>query len=211
MKLFLKKKNKDIVGYFLIIVHIVGAIGISIESSRNIFLFLVPYNLILTFILSFFYVSIVKYFRPIFLIFLLGFFFELIGVKTGILFGEYSYGDTLGFKVLNIPLVIGLNWAVLSLATYSLFSHFLNNKYMLIIFSSLSMVLLDLIIEPVAIKFSFWSWAASSVPIQNYIMWFFISIIMHIILLLYKANVHYKFGLYIILSQAVFFIYLNLI
>ena len=211
MKLFLKKKNKDIVGYFLIIVHIVGAIGISIESSRNIFLFLVPYNLILTFILSFFYVSIVKYFRPIFLIFLLGFFFELIGVKTGILFGEYSYGDTLGFKVLNIPLVIGLNWAVLSLATYSLFSHFLNNKYMLIIFSSLSMVLLDLIIEPVAIKFSFWSWSTTSVPIQNYIMWFFISIIMHIILLLYKANVHYKFGLYIILSQAVFFIYLNLI
>ena len=211
MKLFLKKKNKDIVGYFLIIVHIVGAIGISIESSSSFFLFLVPYNLILIFILSFFYISIEKYYRPIFLIVLLGFLFELIGVKTGILFGVYSYGDTLGCKVLDVPLVIGLNWAVLSLATYSLFYHFFNKKYMVIIFSSLCMVLLDLIIEPVAIKFSFWSWSTTSVPIQNYIMWFFISIIMHIILLFYKTSVHYKFGLYIILSQALFFIYLNLI
>ena len=211
MKLFLKKKNKDIVGYFLIIVHIVGAIGISIQSSSSFFLFLVPYNLILIFILSFFYISIEKYYRPIFLIVLLGFLFELIGVKTGILFGVYSYGDTLGCKVLDVPLVIGLNWAVLSLATYSLFYRFFNKKYMVIIFSSLCMVLLDLIIEPVAIKFSFWSWSTTSVPIQNYIMWFFISIIMHIILLFYKTSVHYKFGLYIILSQALFFIYLNLI
>jgi len=205
------KKSKDIVGFFLIIVHVFGAIGLSSKYSSNLFLYLVPYNLILTFFLCFFYVSFQKIYKPALLIVLLGFFIEIIGVKTGILFGEYSYGKTLGFKILDVPLVIGLNWLVLCLATYSLSSTFLKNKFLLLLFSSILMVFLDLIIEPVAIKFSFWSWADSSIPIQNYIMWFFISFIMHFILLSYRANIHYKLGLYTILSQTFFFIYLILV
>ena len=70
------------------------------------------------------------------------------------------------------------------------------------------MVLLDFIIEPVAIKFSFWSWQNVSVPIQNYIMWFFVSLVMHFILLYYRINIHHKLGIYVILSQLVFFVYL---
>ena len=65
MKLFVMKKSKDIVGFFLIVLHVAGAIGLSIEYSRDIFLSLVPYNLTLTFLLCFFYVSFKKYFWPI--------------------------------------------------------------------------------------------------------------------------------------------------
>ena len=205
------KKNRDIVGFFLIVLHVAGAIGLSTESSSNIFLSLVPYNLILTFLLCFFYVSFKKYFIPIFLIFLIGFFIEVIGVKTGILFGAYSYGDTLGFKILEVPFVIGLNWLILCLSIFSLFSAFIKNKFLLLLFSSISMVLLDFIIEPVAIEYSFWSWSDISIPIQNYIMWFVISLIMHYILLKYRVNVHYKLGLYLVLSQLFFFLYLLII
>ena len=35
---------------------------------------------------------------------------EIIGVKTGLIFGEYIYGNTLGFKVAEVPLIIGFNW-----------------------------------------------------------------------------------------------------
>ena len=208
MKLFLIKKNKDIVGCFLVILNIAGAIGLSNEFLSNLFLSLVPYNLILTFLLCFVYVSFKKYYIPIFLIVFTGFFIEVIGVKTGILFGIYTYGDTLGFKILEVPVVIGLNWLVLCLSIFSLFSVIFKNKFLLLIFSSISMVLLDFIIEPVAIEYSFWSWSDNSVPIQNYIMWFVVSLVMNYILLKYRINVHYKLGLYLVLSQLFFFLYL---
>ena len=205
------KKSKDIVGFFLIVLHVAGAIGLSIEYSRDIFLSLVPYNLTLTFLLCFFYVSFKKYFWPIFLLVLIGFFIELIGVKTGFLFGEYSYGDGLGCKFLEVPLVIGLNWSILCLSFFSIFSVFIKKEYLLLILSSISMVLLDFIIEPVAIEFSFWSWSSISIPVQNYIMWFVISSLMHYILIYYRVKIHYKLGLYVVLSQLFFFIYLFLV
>tara|TARA_A100001015_G_C14549843_1_gene541156 strand:- start:69 stop:542 length:474 start_codon:yes stop_codon:yes gene_type:complete len=153
-------------------------------------------------------VSFIKYYVPVFLIVLIGFFIEVIGVKTGVLFGAYSYGDTLGFKILEVPFVIGLNWLILCLSIFSLFSILFKNEFLLLLFSSISMVSLDFIIEPVAIEYSFWSWSDSSIPIQNYIMWFFISLVMHYVLLKYRVNVHYKLGVYVVLSQLFFFIYL---
>ena len=42
--------------------------------------------------------------------FLWGLLAEIIGVQTGILFGSYAYGETLGLKIFGAPLVIGLNW-----------------------------------------------------------------------------------------------------
>ena len=46
-------------------------------------------------------------------IFLAGFFIEVMGVHTGVIFGKYWYGQTLGTKVLDVPLVIGANWLLL--------------------------------------------------------------------------------------------------
>ena len=37
------------------------------------------------------------------MIVLIGFVIEVIGVKTGYVFGSYSYGDSLGFKILEVP------------------------------------------------------------------------------------------------------------
>ena len=202
------KKNKDIVGLLLIVLHVFGAIGLSTEYTSSLFLSLVPYNIILTFLLCFFYVSFKKFYTPIFLIFLIGFIIEVIGIKTGYLFGSYSYGESLGFKILEVPFVIGLNWLILCLSVFSLFSVICINKFSLLLYSSISMVLLDFIIEPVALEYSFWSWSAISVPIQNYIMWFFISFVMHYILLKYRVNVHYKLGIYVVISQLFFFLYL---
>ena len=37
---------------------------------------------------------------------------EIIGAKTGLIFGSYSYGDVLGPKFFDLPLIIGLNWVI---------------------------------------------------------------------------------------------------
>ena len=207
MKLFQIKNTKDIIGVLLVVMHLAGAIGLSNEYSNKFFLSLVPYNLLFTFLLCLYYVSIKKYYKLFILLFLIGYIIELIGVKTGFLFGDYLYGDTLGQKIFGVPLVIGLNWLILCLATFSLCSTVFKDKWLQVLFASILMVLLDFIIEPVAIKF-FLVLAECICSYSNYIMWFFVSLVMHFILLYYRINIHHKLGIYVILSQLVFFVYL---
>ncbi|MEL7020517.1 MAG: carotenoid biosynthesis protein, partial [Bacteroidota bacterium] len=48
------------------------------------------------------------------LAFFVGMIVEILGVETGIIFGEYYYGDNLGAKFMGVPYLIGVYWAVLS-------------------------------------------------------------------------------------------------
>ncbi len=204
----MKNKTQDLIGFLIVAFHLVGMVGLSTESYFSIFISLVPYNLLITFLLCCFYISFQNYYKPMVLIAMIGFVIEVVGVKTGVLFGEYHYGSVLGFKVLGVPLVIGLNWLVLSLATHSIMRVFLNNRFSIICTASLLMVLLDLLIEPVAIKLGFWTWDSSFVPLQNYIMWFFSAFVMQYVLIKFNSSINYKLGLYVISSQLIFFIYL---
>ena len=88
MKLLQIKNTKDKTGVLLVIMHLAGAIGLSNEYLNKFFLSLVPYNLVFTFLLCFYYVSIKKYYKLFILIFLIGYIVVLIGVKTGFLFGD---------------------------------------------------------------------------------------------------------------------------
>ena len=65
-----------------------------------------------------------------FLIFLLGFVVEVVGVQTGLIFGSYSYGATLGVKLFDTPLLIGLNWIFVSYSSYSIACQVSDNKYL---------------------------------------------------------------------------------
>ena len=204
----MKNKYQDIIGILLIIFHVVGMFGLSIDYFQDIFLLLVPYHLLLTFFLCAFFISFKQNIIPISLVFLLGFFIELIGVHTGLLFGEYSYGNVLGLKAFKTPLIIGFNWLILILATHSFSLYFFKNHLSKILFASLLMVFIDVFIEPVAINLGFWYWTQDFVPFQNFIMWFLSSFIMHLIIVKFKAQIHYKLGFYLFLSQLSFFIYL---
>ena len=37
---------------------------------------------------------------------------NITGANTGLIFGNYTYGNILGMKVLGVPLIIGLNWFI---------------------------------------------------------------------------------------------------
>ncbi len=108
-----------------------------------------------------------------------GFVIEAIGVNTGVIFGEYSYGETLGLKLFNTPLIIGLNWVILSYSTVVIAATVFKIKSRLFValLSAVLMVLLDVVIEPVAIMTDMWSWSTDSVPLLNYGAWFIIAFV----------------------------------
>jgi putative membrane protein len=147
-------------------------------SKEQIFRELSFFNLIFTFslVLVSFRKDMSKFLKIFILIFILGYLSELIGVHTGYVFGNYSYGDHLGIKLLHVPLVIGINWAVLSIGAWSWSSVFTENKTYRIFIGGLLMLIFDLVMEPTAINLQYWKWDAGIIPLYNYISWFLISI-----------------------------------
>jgi len=196
----------------LIILYVVGLVGILFPQTRGVVLPLSSVNLFLGFLLLSY--SEKKSLKSLLIFmaiaFIIGFCSELIGVQTGILFGNYSYGTNLGIKFIGVPLIIGLNWAVLTVTSASITEGFSENIVFRVVINSLIMVLFDFVMEPVAVKFDFWSWHSNEIPVYNYVCWFLISVILQFMYLTYftiKSNIVYK-TLFIV--QFLFFLFLNL-
>ena len=86
-------KQTNINSIIILVTHLVGAIGLSVPALQPIFKDLTPFHLLLSTLLLLISQSLnVKIFRLFLVLFSIGFFVEVIGVKTGILFGNYQYG-----------------------------------------------------------------------------------------------------------------------
>jgi len=206
-----KKTNISIIT-IIIILHLVGIIGIYLNQTRSFFLTLTPINLLIT---SFCFIYLLKPNSKIKFValvtFVFGFLIEVLGVKTGQLFGVYEYGNTLGYQILDVPLTMGINWLILGFSTFGISNYIFNNPILKILFASLLMVGLDYFIEPVAIQLDFWSWEHGVIPFQNYVMWFIASVILHSIYLFTKIKVKASVALTFYSIQSLFFIILNLL
>ncbi|MDA9881752.1 carotenoid biosynthesis protein [Crocinitomicaceae bacterium] len=147
---------------------------------------------------------------PLIGIFLGGFLIELIGVKTGLLFGAYSYDHALGYKLLGVPLVIGLNWYCIVVSSASIAMLIKTNAIIRALIAALLCTLMDVLIEPVAINYGFWSWFGVQIPIYNYFCWFIFSLIFTLLYLHYsKRRTPTSTALYLL--WVIFFSVLNLI
>ena len=187
--------------------NIFGSILLFFDPLRQSVLNLTPIHLFAMFALflwanSYFSIKLIK---AIIVIYLIGVLAEVLGVRYNIIFGNYYYGNSLGPQVLEVPLIIGFNWLTLSFATYGVSSYLFKNKTVLTVFASILMVLTDYIIEPMAGALDFWHWAGGKIPIQNYVGWFFVSLIIHSILVKMNFKFNIKLCLALLLSQILFF------
>jgi putative membrane protein len=187
----------------LIIFHAVGLIGMNISSYRADVLSLSSMNLYI----SFFAVILArnhhfsKFILFVLLSFCLGMIYEIIGVKTGYLFGDYYYGANLGSKFMGVPFVIGCNWAILSISSGNLIHKLKTSIYLKTLLASLLMVLLDFMIEPIAMELDYWQWKNGEIPVYNYICWFVLSLPLSFLYFKLKLSEQNKLtnGLYLIL------------
>jgi putative membrane protein len=169
------------------LINISGFFGI-LSDQKEFFLSSSPYVLTLTLFLLIVNNSINKKFLiRLFLIFLLGFTVEIIGVNFSIFFGEYRYGNNLGIKIFDVPIVIGFNWVLLIILTGNFAHKIFPKSIMLRVLNvSIMMILLDLLIEISAPKLDYWEFAVNPVPLSNYLWWFIFSILFHFI---YQSNI----------------------
>ncbi len=187
--------------------NVSGIIGI-LSVYSDWFLALTPLNLLLY---SFFIIINAKkigfkFFLAFLVPFLFGFVTEFLGVNFGLIFGDYAYGNNLGYKIRGVPITICFNWAVLVIASGDISSYFLKNKWSRALFVGLVMTLLDAIIEVSAPRFDFWEFDNSIVPIQNYIGWFVIATIASYCYQQFKIKTNTLVSVHTIVAIAVFFV-----
>jgi putative membrane protein len=203
-----RKTYLKIAALFLIVIYSVGRFGLASRQYSPQFVNTTWVSLVLTAVLTF---SFHQYFTKRFIltsfaIFIAGFMVEWLGVETGKIFGEYNYGETLGFKIAGIPLLMGLNWLVLVYSVCHVINIFRLPKLLAIWSGALLLVLLDFFIEPFAVQFNLWNWKNTAVPSQNYLAWFIISFIM----LWFMQQVQNKdtinnFAVFVYFLQLIFF------
>jgi putative membrane protein len=205
---FMRDNQKTIVIIALWVFHFSALIGVTL-GFKDWFISKTPLTLTLMFISLIIYYPIreFKYWALVVLLFGCGFLVEWIGVHYGFLFGDYHYGNNLGIKADGIPLMIGVNWAILVLITGVISTAFSRKIAVRVIVGSALMVFLDYFMETSAPIFDFWIWDIGHAPLQNYIAWFGVAIVLQLFFQISKINGDLTISLHLYAAQLIFFIY----
>ncbi len=184
-----------------------GVIGILNPEYTDWFLGLTPVNLSLTFVILLVNLKEFKWsvLLALSIPFLLGFVTEALGVNYGLIFGDYTYGKNLGYKVWGVPIMICINWALLTAVTADVAKLF--SKYVILrsIIGAALMTGLDVIIEVSAPRFDFWEFENGHVPLQNYLGWFVTAFIAHLGYQSFNVKSNAFVSYHILISITVFF------
>ena len=195
------------------IIYLVGIIGIC-SPWQYYFLLLTPVNLLITFgfVLKSFSGFNKSFAISILILVIATWLIEVIGVQTGLVFGHYTYGKILGPKIFDTPPIIGINWAILLLSIGIWLKSFnIKNNLLFSLLGAITMTLLDLIIEPIAILLDFWHWQSKTPPLQNYVAWFIISFIIFFLFPKKYFNQKDNIAIWCLGLQFMFFALLNIV
>ena len=217
LQYFITVKYRKITFAITILMYFAGTVGLLFPFSQPYFKLASAFNLWVSLtLLLFFHQDFNKSFIfTVIFILLSGFLIEVAGVHTGMIFGKYYYGQTLGTKFLDVPLVIGANWLLLvycsAISVQSIFLRIKTKSFFTSIFfqsfmSATLMVLLDLLIEPVAIRLDFWHWQNEQIPTQNFQAWFLIAFMLNFIFLKAKFSKINPLATLLLILQFLFFV-----
>ncbi len=141
--------------------------------------------------------------------YIITFFIEVMGARTGLIFGEYFYGGALGLKVLDVPLVIGFNWVLVVLGAVLLVGKVVKNDVLIAPVAGMVTVMFDIPLEIVAVKLGYWYWIPGGVPLQNYVAWFCISSFGAYVLVRLKMGTRSAVAVHYLIAQFVFFLMIS--
>lgn len=204
-------KNKELkLAIFLIwLFHLSGIIGIA-WGDKTWFIQRTPLNLLACTALFIWIFPLNSYKKWIIfgIFFLFSMFAEWLGANHSLLFGNYDYGNNLGMKVAGVPLFIGVNWALLTFITAELSSKIRSHFWIKSVIGAGLMVFLDVLIEQNAPNFDFWNFG-DEVPLKNYITWFLLAFVFHLIYQKSTIKGNYDISLHLYLAQVVFFAFFS--
>lgn len=106
---------------------------------------------------------------------------EVIGVRTGVPFGEYRYLDSLGVQLLGVPAVIALAWTMMAYPAYVVSEVIGGGVLRRAVVGGWALASWDLFLDPQMVQAGHWEWqgtgpSLAGVPISNYVAWFVVAV-----------------------------------
>ena len=221
---------KNQIALFLaILFHLCGVIGILFTPYKEWFISNTPFTLLLMALLLIFtqQQKNISFFLFFIVAFATGMTAEIIGVHTGKLFGNYSYGNILGIKFFDVPLLIGANWFIIIYCAGCII-HQLNEwiykkfgdemqlspSLKIIAFvldAAMLTTFFDWLMEPIATRLGYWQWLGDGkIHFFNYLCWFAVSAALLLVFNKLKFNKHNQFAVHLFIIQLLFFLVLSL-
>lgn len=116
---------------------------------------------------------------------------EVVGVATGFPFGSYFYQDHLGWRVFDVPVIIGAAWLMMTWPTYVLGLFVARRlgcgRWCVVVVGAWTMVGWDLFLDPQMVAAGQWVWldvrwalpGLPQIPLSNYVGWCVVAVVLH--------------------------------
>ena len=209
--------------------HIAGFIGIGFLQLPFYLLF-IPVNLFLSAALIFFTQEKIN--APFILFFLaaigIGFGAEWLGIHTGLLFGDFTFGTAMGPQWQGVPYTIGIQWFVVlyssGICMAMLHEKLLQNQLpgskgvpafwvwvSMVADGTLLALFFDWVMEPVAMHLGLWAWEGGEVPGLNYATWWGTGALIMVFFQLLPFHRRNLFAVHLLMIQVMFFLLLRFV
>ena len=111
---------------------------------------------------------------------------ELVGVGTGVPFGSYRYTGSLGPRVFDVPLLVGLAWTMLAWPSALVARRLTDRRAGRVLLGAWAMTAGDLFLDPQMVAAGMWRWRDPSphlpgvptVPLTNLLGWLLVTLVL---------------------------------
>jgi putative membrane protein len=111
---------------------------------------------------------------------------ESLGTSTGFPFGEYDYAGSLGWKLLSVPVVIPLAWAMMAYPCLLVGQRLARSRLGAAAVGGAALAAWDLFLDPQMVEAGHWAWkdvqlalpGSPGIPVSNYLGWLLVAVLM---------------------------------
>ena len=116
---------------------------------------------------------------------LIGFAAEVIGVHTGVPFGDYHYTGGLGPTVADVPIAVGLAWLMMAQPAACVAERIWSGRRSLVVVAAIALASWDVFLDPQMVDAHHWRWhhpdprlpGITDVPLSNFGGWLLVSLV----------------------------------
>ena len=111
---------------------------------------------------------------------------ESLGTTTGVPFGQYDYAGSLGWKLLSVPVVIPLAWAMMAYPCLLVGQRLASTRLGAVAVGAWALASWDLFLDPQMVDAGHWTWTdvqlalpgLPGIPVSNYLGWLLVATLM---------------------------------
>lgn len=193
----------------LMIIYMASLVGFTTPHQQAWYLYYTPYFILLNAFLLFVYHKewnkSMVYFGAATL--LLSFSIETLAIQTNNIYGNYSFGKTLGFSLLGVPLVLPIYYLVNSLSTACIVDKFpLKNIWLQSSMGALMMIVLTGFIHQVASPLDFWFIEGEHASFRFLTVSFLVGFVLQYLFLRLKISTKNPMAVYVYGGLLIFFV-----